>query len=160
VWAARPVEEGGLGYSSLKRVVNAAPTAELEPITAAHSQTDEEDMGMTYDELTWYGRLRKLHRCGPLSMYRKLIGLWADRGLSPVDVAGKVKFFFRMYAINRHKMTTLTPSYHAENYSPEDHRFDLRQFLYHAGWTWQFREIDRAVAEDSISGTDSTTVTV
>eukprot|EP00179_Madagascaria_erythrocladioides_P029989 CAMPEP_0198331912 /NCGR_PEP_ID=MMETSP1450-20131203/17916_1 /TAXON_ID=753684 ORGANISM="Madagascaria erythrocladiodes, Strain CCMP3234" /NCGR_SAMPLE_ID=MMETSP1450 /ASSEMBLY_ACC=CAM_ASM_001115 /LENGTH=30 /DNA_ID= /DNA_START= /DNA_END= /DNA_ORIENTATION= len=27
-------------------------------------------------------------------------------------------------------MTTLTPSYHAENYSPEDNRFDLRQFLY------------------------------
>jgi NAD+ synthase (glutamine-hydrolysing) len=159
-WAARPVEEGGLGYSSLKRVVNAAPTAELEPITAAHSQTDEEDMGMTYDELTWYGRLRKLHRCGPLSMYRKLVGLWADRGLSPVDVGGKVKFFFRMYAINRHKMTTLTPSYHAENYSPEDHRFDLRQFLYNTGWTWQFREIDRAVAEDSTSGTDSTTATV
>ena len=26
----------------------------------------------------------------------------------------QVKFFFTMYSINRHKMTTLTPSYHAE----------------------------------------------
>ena len=27
-------------------------------------------------------------------------------------------------------MTVLTPSYHAEAYSPEDNRFDLRPFLY------------------------------
>ena len=27
-------------------------------------------------------------------------------------------------------MTTITPSYHAENYSPDDNRYDLRQFLY------------------------------
>ena len=36
----------------------------------------------------------------------------------------------RYYAINRHKTTVLTPSYHAENYSPDDNRFDHRQFLY------------------------------
>jgi NAD+ synthase (glutamine-hydrolysing) len=75
-------------------------------------------------------------------MYRKLIEIWKERGLSPADVAIKVKFFFRMYAINRHKMTTLTPSYHAENYSPEDNRFDLRQFLYSISWARQFRAID------------------
>ena len=34
--------------------------------------------------------------------------------LSPVEVAKKVKHFFRCYSANRHKMTTLTPSYHAE----------------------------------------------
>jgi len=33
-----------------------------------------------------------------------------------------VKHFFRFYAINRHKTTVLTPSYHAENYSPDDNR--------------------------------------
>jgi hypothetical protein len=36
----------------------------------------------------------------------------------------------RYYAINRHKATVLTPSYHAENYSPDDNRYDHRQFLY------------------------------
>jgi NAD+ synthase (glutamine-hydrolysing) len=140
-WAAKDRPDG-LGYASLQQVVDAPPTAELEPITSDHAQTDEEDMGMTYDELTWYGKLRKLHRCGPLSMYRKLVSLWSERGLAPADVAAKVKFFFRMYAVNRHKMTTLTPSYHAENYSPEDNRFDLRQFLYNTRWTRQFRAID------------------
>jgi NAD+ synthase (glutamine-hydrolysing) len=33
-----------------------------------HSQLDEEEMGMTYEELGFFGRLRKLSRCGPVSM--------------------------------------------------------------------------------------------
>lgn len=57
----------------------------------------------------------------------------------------QVKHFFRRYSINRHKLTVLTPSYHAENYSPEDNRFDLRQFLYNARWTWQFQKMDEMV---------------
>lgn len=39
-------------------------------------------------------------------------------------------------------MTTLTPSYHAESYSPDDNRYDLRQFLYNVKWTRQFNTID------------------
>ena len=42
-------------------------------------------------------------------------------------------------------MTTLTPSYHAEVYSPDDNRFDHRPFLYNTRWTWQFAAIDQAV---------------
>ena len=42
--------------------------------------------------------------------------------LSARQVAEKVKRFFYFYAVNRHKMTTLTPSYHAESYSPDDNR--------------------------------------
>jgi len=59
------------------------------------------------------------------------------------EVADKVKKFFFFYSINRHKMTTLTPSYHAEDYSPDDNRHDLRQFLYNASWSWQFKSIER-----------------
>ena len=53
-----------------------------------------------------------------------------------------MQHFFRMYAINRHKATVVTPSYHAESYSPDDNRFDLRQFLYNIKWKWQFDAID------------------
>ncbi|KAJ1956208.1 Glutamine-dependent NAD(+) synthetase, partial [Linderina pennispora] len=60
-------------------------------------------------------------------------------------VADKVKRFFFYYSINRHKMTTITPAYHAETYSPDDNRFDMRQFLYNARWDWQFRCIDQVV---------------
>ena len=29
-----------------------------------------------------------------------------------------------------------------QSYSPEDNRFDLRQFLYNSRWPFQFRKID------------------
>ena len=54
--------------------------------------------------------------------------------------------FCRCYAINRHKMTVLTPAYHAEKYSPDDNRYDHRPFLYRANWSWQFRAIDKQVS--------------
>ena len=73
------------------------------------------------------------------------MGIWVH--LSPRLVAEKVKRFFYFYSLNRHKMCTLTPSYHAEAYSPDDNRFDLRQFLYNTKWTRQFEAIDKLVAE-------------
>lgn len=33
-----------------------------------------------------------------------------------------------------------------ENYSPDDNRFDHRQFLYNFRWPWQFRRIDQLAA--------------
>ena len=69
-------------------------------------------MGMTYDELSVFGRLRKVDKCGPYSMFTKLVHEWGSF-LSPLQVAEKVKKFFFEYARNRHKMTTLTPAYHA-----------------------------------------------
>ncbi|KAJ8662222.1 NAD+ synthetase [Lichtheimia ornata] len=127
----------------LDEFLEATPTAELEPITETYVQSDEADMGMTYDELSQYGRLRKVERCGPFSMFYKLFHEWGGY-LRPTEVAAKVKRFFFYYSINRHKMTTITPSYHAEGYSPDDNRFDLRPFLYNASWKWQFNKIDKA----------------
>ena len=82
-----------------------------------------------------------------------------------LQIAEKVKLFYFEYARNRHKMTTITPSYHAvcpllldlsrilissgimqENYSPDDNRFDLRPFLYPARFPWQFKKIDQIAA--------------
>jgi len=143
--------------SSLDSILSAPPTAELEPLAEGRLvQTDEEDMGMSYDELSQYGRLRKPGNCGPYSMFMKLVHKWGqERQLSPQEVAAKVKLFFRYYSINRHKMTTLTPSYHAEVYSPDDNRFDHRPFLYNARWSWQFNAIDNAV--DALENTEMVT---
>ncbi|XP_038125148.1 glutamine-dependent NAD(+) synthetase [Cyprinodon tularosa] len=139
-------------FSALTGILAAPPTAELEPQTDGKlSQTDEADMGMTYSELSVIGRLRKISKCGPYSMFCKLIHIWRDV-LSPTEVAQKVKHFFRMYSVNRHKMTTVTPSYHAESYSPEDNRFDLRPFLYNTRWSWQFRRIDQQVSQIPSAG--------
>jgi NAD+ synthase (glutamine-hydrolysing) len=91
------------------------------------------DMGMTYDELSIFGRLRKVGKAGPYSMFCKLAQEWgtqrspaavrtpraaAERTLNPAQIAETVKLFFFEYARNRHKMTTLTPSYHAVRAPP------------------------------------------
>ncbi|XP_034869398.1 glutamine-dependent NAD(+) synthetase isoform X5 [Mirounga leonina] len=132
---------------ALQGILAAPATAELEPLTDGQvSQTDEADMGMTYAELSVYGRLRKITKAGPYSMFCKLVTMWRDV-CSPRQVADGVRRFFSKYAANRHKMTTLTPAYHAESYSPDDNRFDLRPFLYRAGWPWQFRCIEDVVLQ-------------
>lgn len=141
--------------SALGSVLEAVPTAELEPLVEGSIvQTDEEDMGMTYDELSMYGKLRKPGGCGPYSMFCKLIHVWSE-SFSVEEVAQKVKYFFRNYSINRHKMTVLTPSYHAECYSPDDNRFDHRQFLYNVKWEWQFDVIDAEVKRLKLLGEKS-----
>lgn len=126
--------------------LNATPTAELEPITKDYVQSDEIDMGMTYEELSIFGYLRKVEKCGPYSMFLKLLHEWTPK-LSPAQVAEKVKRFFFFYAINRHKQTVLTPSYHAEQYSPDDNRFDLRPFLINPRFTWASKKIDQVVTQ-------------
>jgi NAD+ synthase (glutamine-hydrolysing) len=136
-----------LNYPSLAEIESAPPTAELEPLDSdgGVQQTDEVDMGMTYEELSVFGRLRKMSMCGPVSMFCALRDKW--RGMEPRVVAEKVKFFFKQYGINRHKVTVLTPSYHAESYSPDDNRFDHRQILYRSSWRWQFDMIDTIIGD-------------
>ena len=134
----------------LREIAEANPSAELRPSDESNtysSQLDEEEMGMTYAELDEYGKLRKIDRQGPLSMFEHLLIYWADRKLSAREIGEKVKKFFRYYAINRHKSTVLTPSYHCENYGTDDNRFDLRQFLYDVKWEHQFEEIDKLIAQ-------------
>jgi NAD+ synthase (glutamine-hydrolysing) len=41
----------------------------------------------------------------------------------------------------------LTPVPLLQSYSPEDNRFDLRQFLYNSRWPYQFRKINELVQE-------------
>lgn len=111
-------------------------------------------MGMSYAELDEYGKLRKISRCGPFSMFETLLIKWSDKinpqtqkPLTPGEIAAKVKKFFFYYAVNRHKLTVLTPAYHAEAYGTDDNRFDHRQFLYDVSWDHQFEQIDKVVVK-------------
>jgi NAD+ synthase (glutamine-hydrolysing) len=123
-------------------VADAKPTAELRPLEEGkEQQLDEVEMGMTYAELDEYGKLRKISRCGPFSMFEQLLVKWCQKTnpetgniLTPTEVAAKVKKFFFYYSVNRHKLTVLTPAYHAEAYGTDDNRFDHRQFLYDVSW--------------------------
>lgn len=62
----------------LKEFLDATPTAELEPITENYTQSDEVDMGMTYAELSIFGRLRKVSKLGPWGMYERLVHAWGQ----------------------------------------------------------------------------------
>lgn len=82
----------------LQDFIEATPTAELEPITADYVQSDEADMGMTYYELSRFGRLRKESKLGPYGMWQRLVHEWKDE-YSPREVADKVKRFHHFQAI-------------------------------------------------------------
>merc|ERR1719267_177013 len=70
------------GIDVLGRVAAAAPSAELTGAEGA--QLDEEDMGMSYDELGDLGHCRKVEHCGPLSTFLKLRVQWNDgRRITP-----------------------------------------------------------------------------
>lgn len=110
-------------------------------------------MGLTYAELSVFGVLRKVEKCGPWSAYLRLLGEWKGRDdgrggtYGPRQIADKVQRFFRFYAINRHKATVITPSVHLSGYNPDDNRHDLRPFLYVVSWPWQFAKIKGHVKE-------------
>lgn len=72
--------------------LDAIPSAELIPIGEDKAvQSDEVEMGMTYDELSVFGRLRKVEKCGPYSMFGKLIQEWGTF-LSPLQVSAASDF--------------------------------------------------------------------
>ena len=54
-------------------------------------QTDEEQLGMTYKELSVIGRLRKTKATGPYSMFCKLVHLWKEV-YTPKQVKVTTKF--------------------------------------------------------------------
>lgn len=129
--------------------IEATPSAELLPLSAG-VQDDESDseMGFTYNELSEFGILRKVHKLGPWSAYLRLLGDWKERpGFGPREIADKVMRFFRFYSLNRHKAVILTPSPHMSAYNPDDNRHDLRPFLYVVNWPWQFDKIKAHVEE-------------
>lgn len=124
----------------LQQFLDAVPTAELEPITESYVQSDEADMGFTYDQLSILGRLRKTFKLGAVGMFERLVVDWSDH-MDPRAVYKKVRDFMYYYAINRHKMTTMTPGLYLESYTPDDNRFDLRPFLY-PRFTFEHRKIE------------------
>lgn len=56
-----------------------------DPGTISMSLVFQADMGLTYTELSVIGKLRKLSKCGPYSMFCKLIHSWKE-SFSPSQV--------------------------------------------------------------------------
>lgn len=103
----------------MQEFIEATPTAELLPLSAGvQDDESESEMGMSYEELSVFGILRRVEKLGPWSSYVRLLYQWKDRpGMNPRKIAEKVMHFFRFYSINRHKATIITPSIHLSAYS-------------------------------------------
>ncbi|CAI4227104.1 unnamed protein product [Auanema sp. JU1783] len=135
-----------LNMESLQRIYDSVPTAELRPLVDGKvAQTDEEEIGLTYDELSLIGTLRRPGGMGPYMMFLRLVSLWHPK-YSYKKIEEKLSRFFWRYRTNRHKATVATPAYHAVEYSPDDHRNDHRPFLY-PDLSYQFEKIREKVNE-------------
>ncbi|KAF2628166.1 glutamine-dependent NAD(+) synthetase [Macroventuria anomochaeta] len=130
---------------------DAPPTSELEPRRSYRVESDEKDMGMTYEEIFVMAKLRKEERMGPVTMFERLLVDWHDRK-SPQETAVLVKRFHHFYAINRYKMTIMTSSYHAADYSAED----PRPFLYPEFQdSWACKRIDSILTFQRVKGREA-----
>ncbi|KAH7061757.1 NAD+ synthetase [Paraphoma chrysanthemicola] len=129
----------------LSEFLDATPTAKLEP--SRFGQCDAKDMGMTHQELSTFAKLRRERRLGPFSMFQQLLSSWrGDK--TPHDIAHVVKKFHCFYGINRHKMSTMTPTYHAGDSNP-DNRCDPRPMLYPAfDGSWSCKRIEERSKEE------------
>ncbi|KAH7707703.1 Protein QNS-1 b [Aphelenchoides avenae] len=136
----------GHDFPHLQPVIDSIPTAELRPLVEGEVvQTDEDEIGLTYEELSVLGRLRRPGCHGPYGMFLAVLPIWSDK-YTVEQIGEKVIRFCRRYAINRHKATVATPAYHANRYSNDDHRNDHRPFLY-PNLEFQYQRIRDKVAE-------------
>lgn len=131
----RLLETMGKKIHPLQFIRAATPTAELIETTSTTKQTDETDMGITYQQIFELGKLRA-SGYGPIDTYLKIKDTpYLNQICSinpfgkPIDPKKVVEIFFDRYNINRNKTTIIPPSVHLVP-SPDDNRYDLRPFLY------------------------------
>jgi len=125
-------------------VLIATPTAELTTQnSSARPQTNEDEIGLTYDQIYYFGKLRS-NGYGMITMFDYIVKNLNKKEIQDLVIPNyinknenvkekyikqKLIIFFNKYKTNRHKTVILTPSVHLLP-SPDDNRFDLRPFLY------------------------------
>lgn len=65
---------------------------ELKTHAYTQVQSDEADMGFTYEELSRLGVLRKVNKLGPYGCFLRLQSEWHVKGITPREVADKVSY--------------------------------------------------------------------
>lgn len=116
-------------FAILQHIANQAPTAELKPNQDNKvEQTDEADMGFSYEELDFLTEEYKVGRKG----FDQLIESFEQRfqqKYSRGQVVLKIQWFYRCLLRYRYKCVTLPPSVHLTAYDL-DHMNDNRPGFY------------------------------
>jgi NAD+ synthetase len=121
----------GNTLDKLYGIINQEPTAELIPGLIGGNQTDEDEIGLKYMEMSELSRLMS-SGYGPLDSFMK-ITTEPNEVFSEGTNASKLEKvinFNNRYRINRHKVVILPPSVHLLSHSPDDNRYNMRPFLY------------------------------
>lgn len=79
--------------TALDDIVNATPTAELTPHDT--KQSDEKDIGLTFEEIKQMNLLRKIKVSGIVSTYEGMCKFFPD--MDPEEVKRKCEVFFKRY---------------------------------------------------------------
>jgi len=121
----------GNTLGTLSAIINQKPTAELMPGLVGGNQTDEDEIGLKYREMSELSRLMS-SGYGPLDSFMKINN--ESNNVFKLNDVGynyeKIRIFNTRYRINRHKAVILPPSVHLLSNSPDDNRYNLRPFLY------------------------------
>lgn len=82
--------------TALDDILKAKPSAELTPISGDKpSQSDEEDIGLTYEEIKIFNDLRNKEMCGIVSTYHGLCEIMPT--VDPAIIKEKCQIFFKRY---------------------------------------------------------------
>lgn len=133
-----------LGAGIIKDILEAKATAELKP--SESEQTDEQEIGLTFDEIEIFADARITKNCSVLYFYRAVEPYFPE--MSKDQLVEKVTTFFRKYAANRHKCETLTTSVHLTSKNCSSKRYDLRPMVYADMYKYELSRLRELVLED------------
>lgn len=130
-----------LGAEIIKEILYAKSTAELRP--SESEQTDEEEIGLTFEEIDIFADARITKNCSVLYFYRAVEPCFPE--LSKEVLVKKVGIFFTRYAMNRHKCETLTTSVHLTAKNCSSKRYDLRPIVYADCYKYELSKLKELV---------------
>ena len=132
-------------FNILHDIVNVIEPPEIIPII--------DKVEITYEDYNIIGGLQKRDRLGPLGIFKKMCDIYIGKMwtvvidgnikevlANPIDIFNKVKLFFKLYALNRHKMNIMTNTIHAT--SPDDSRNEHLPFIISPSFELQMTEIE------------------
>lgn len=137
------------GLELIKEIREANPSAELQPKKENEkAQSDTDDLGVSYQQISIFNRLRKSKNMGMVSSFKFLLEneIWAEE-LTCQEILNNFKNFYNRYRVNRHKAPILTPCIHLSNNSCTNARYDVRPYLYETRFQKEYREIDNFIIE-------------